>query len=171
MYRNGASVLQYAYLPSMDVYPSRMNCFSLDTIGIAGFAHDFCALEGKRSSVEEVFTALGTAPPMNMIIMLLGQVVPILRKVPNPHGHIMGDLHDKLEQVAEELLETRRKEKVAGSNATYASRSIIGSLRMSAFSTSYDQTYALRIVKAENADSELNLTPEEALAQVTCTFE
>ena len=40
-----------------------MNCISLDSIGIAGFGHDFGALEGKKSTVEQVFDAFGTLKP------------------------------------------------------------------------------------------------------------
>ena len=32
-----------------------MNCVSLDTIGIAGFGHDFGALRGEHGIVEEAF--------------------------------------------------------------------------------------------------------------------
>jgi hypothetical protein len=36
-----------------------INHISLDTIGIAGFSHDFGSLDGKRASVTEVFDAFG----------------------------------------------------------------------------------------------------------------
>ncbi|OCB92139.1 cytochrome P450 [Sanghuangporus baumii] len=126
-----------------------MNCVSLDSIGIAGFGHDFGALQGKRSSVEEVLDSFGTAPPMSMVVMLLGQVIPILQKLPTTRGNLMRKLHDTMGGVSEQLLERSRKEKALGGGVTDTSRSIIGSL-----------------LRAENADSELRLTPEEALAQM-----
>ena len=36
---------------------------SLDSIGIAGFGHDFGALEGRKSTVEEVFDAFVDVKP------------------------------------------------------------------------------------------------------------
>ena len=113
--------------------PSRMNCVSLDSIGIAGFGHDFGALHGKRSTVEEVFDSFGTAPPMSMIILLLGQVIPILQKLPSTRVDMMKKLQDIMGEVSEQLLERSRKEKASGGGATDTSRSIIGSLRMSVF--------------------------------------
>ncbi|KAL5488446.1 hypothetical protein ACEPAI_6564 [Sanghuangporus weigelae] len=126
-----------------------MNCVSLDSVGIAGFGHDFGALHGKHSTIEEVFDSFGTAPPMSMVVMLLGQVIPILLKLPTTRGNMMMKLHDTMGDVSEQLLERSRKEKALGGGATDTSRSIIGSL-----------------LRAENADSELRLTPEEALAQM-----
>ncbi|KAL5512215.1 hypothetical protein ACEPAG_3500 [Sanghuangporus baumii] len=125
-----------------------MNCVSLDSIGIAGFGHDFGALNGKHSTIEEVFDSFGTAPPLSMVV-LLGQVVPTILKFPTTRGNMMRKLHDTMGDVSKQLLERSRKEKALGGSATDTSRSIIGSL-----------------LRAESADSELRLTPEEALAQM-----
>ena len=61
----------------------RMNAVSLDTIGIAGFSHNFGALEGKHSSVAEAFDSFGSAPPrgLSIILPVLGPVLPILMKI------------------------------------------------------------------------------------------
>ncbi|KAL5488445.1 hypothetical protein ACEPAI_6563 [Sanghuangporus weigelae] len=125
-----------------------MNCVSLDSIGIAGFGHDFGTLHGKRSTIKEVFDSFGTAPPVTMVV-LLGQVIPIILKLPNTRGNMIRKLHDTMGDVSEQLLERSHKEKALGGGATDTSRSIIGSL-----------------LRAESADSELRLTPEEALAQM-----
>ena len=149
-----------------------MNCVSLDSIGIAGFGHDFGALHGKRSTVEEVFDSFGTAPPMSMIILLLGQVIPILQKLPSTRVDMVKKLQDIMGEVSEQLLERSRKEKASGGGATDTSRSIIGSLRMSVFfySVYAISSWIFKIVRAENAESELRLTPEEALAQARIRF-
>ncbi|THH01154.1 hypothetical protein EW145_g6961, partial [Phellinidium pouzarii] len=40
----------------------RMNCVSLDSIGLAGFGHDFGALEGRHSDVAEMFDSFSSLP-------------------------------------------------------------------------------------------------------------
>ncbi|KAH8115577.1 cytochrome P450 [Phellopilus nigrolimitatus] len=129
-----------------------MNCVSLDSIGIAGFGHDFGALEGRHSDVENMFDSFGTLPPLgiSIIIPLLGQVLPFLMKIPTSRTRLVRKLHHSMEEIAEVLLTRSRKEKEAGeSGGNESDRSIIGAL-----------------IKAENADPELRLTGDEVLAQM-----
>nr|QEP49721.1 11-oxo-beta-amyrin 30-oxidase [Inonotus obliquus] len=126
-----------------------MNCVALDSIGIAGFGHEFGALHGEHSAVEEVFDSFGSAPPMAMIILLLGALLPIILRIPDRRTRMIKKLHKTMEEVSEQLLERSRNEKAVGGGATDTSRSLMGSL-----------------LKAENADSELRLEPEEVLAQM-----
>lgn len=111
-----------------------MNCISLDSIGIAGFGHDFGALQGKHSTIEEVMDSFGERPPMGVMVLviLLGSVFPFLADLPTERNRMTKKLHDTMEEVSEKLLERNRKEKEAGSADSYTSRSIIGSLRTSA---------------------------------------
>ncbi|KAH8115692.1 cytochrome P450 [Phellopilus nigrolimitatus] len=129
-----------------------MNCVSLDSIGIAGFGHDFGELDGHHSEVGEMFDSFGTLPQrgISMILPLLGQVLPFLMKIPTTRRRLIKELHRSMEEIAEVLLMRSRKEKEAGeSGGNESGRSIIGAL-----------------IKAENADSELRLTADEALAQM-----
>lgn len=108
-----------------------MNCISLDSVGIAGFGHDFGALDGKHSAIEEVFDSFGQRPSMGMMVfvILLGTALPILSKIPTSRTRLMSKLHNTMEEVSEGLLERSRKEKEMGGAASHTSRSIIGSLR------------------------------------------
>ncbi|KAI5117516.1 hypothetical protein M0805_009524 [Coniferiporia weirii] len=127
-----------------------MNCVSLDSIGIAGFSHDFGALEGRHSDVAEMFDSFGSLPPrgVSIVLPLLGPILPFLLKIPTNRRRLVKRLHSTMEEIAETLLERSRKEKAAGTTGD-TGRSMIGSL-----------------LKAENSDSELRLTNEEVLAQM-----
>lgn len=109
-----------------------MNSVSLDTIGIAGFSHDFDALEGKQSAVADAFDSFGSAPPrgLSSIFPILGPVLPFLMKIPTRRRKMVQHLHKSMEEIAESLLERSRKEREAGVLGD-SSRSIIGALRKS----------------------------------------
>ena len=144
-----------------------MNCISLDTVGIAGFAHDFGALEGRHSDVEVLFDSFGSAPVgagLSILLPLLAPVLPFLANIPTKRSRLVKKLHSSMEEVSEELLARSRKEKEAGDTGG-SSRSIIGALRESQI-VNYDPLLNRAQVKAENADSELALTPDEVLSQV-----
>ncbi|KAI5117593.1 hypothetical protein M0805_004044 [Coniferiporia weirii] len=127
-----------------------MNCVSLDSIGIAGFSHDFGALEGRHSDIAEMFDAFGSVPPrgLSIIFPILGPVLPFLLKVPTSRQRMVKKLHSTMEEIAETLLERSRKENEAGLVGD-TGRSMIGSL-----------------LKAESSNSELRLTRDEVLAQM-----
>ncbi|KAI5117517.1 hypothetical protein M0805_009525 [Coniferiporia weirii] len=127
-----------------------MNCVSLDSIGIAGFSHNFGTLEGRHSDVAEMFDSFGSNPPdvISAISMLLGPVLPFLGNVPTKRQRMIAKLNSRMEEIAGTLLERSRKEKEAGLVGD-TGRSIIGAL-----------------LKAENSESELRLTKDEALAQM-----
>ena len=109
----------------------RMNCVSLDSIGIAGFGHDFGALYGRYSEIEEVFDAFGTRPPAGLMVLtiLLGPALPILTKLPGKRASLISKLHKTMQEVSEALLKRSRREKELAGTASDTSRSIIGSLR------------------------------------------
>ncbi|THH07480.1 hypothetical protein EW145_g3350 [Phellinidium pouzarii] len=128
----------------------RMNCISLDSIGIAGFGHDFGSLNGRHSDVGEMFDSLGHAPPIgiSMILPLLGPVLPFLTLIPTTQQRLIDKLHMSIEIIAKKLLMHSRKEKEAGGKGD-SGRSIIGAL-----------------LKAESLESELRLSQDEVLAQM-----
>ena len=109
---------------------SRMTCVSLDSIGIAGFGHDFGALDGKRSTIEEIFDSFGSHPPgfTTMLIITLGAIFPFLWNIPDPRNRLTNKLHDSMAEISRDLLEKTRREKEMGGSVGDASRSIIGSL-------------------------------------------
>ena len=109
-----------------------MNCISLDSIGIAGFGHNFGALDGRPSTVEEVFDTFCTLPPLgiSILIPILGIVFPILAKIPNDRSRLVKRLHNSMEEISKVVLERSRQElEVEQKSDSELSKSIIGALR------------------------------------------
>ncbi|KAH7907168.1 cytochrome P450 [Hygrophoropsis aurantiaca] len=130
---------------------SWMNHISLDTIGISGFSHDFGALDGKRSTVADVFASFGNAKPSPLAIafFLLAPIFPWLVKLPTARIRLARKLCESMGQISEVLLARTRQEKESNLDGGQEDKSIIGLL-----------------IKAGADDAELRLTPEEVLAQV-----
>lgn len=107
----------------------RMNCVSLDTIGLAGFGHDFEALRGKNGDVEQAFDMLSSQPPkgINIAIVLLGRVFPSLIRIPTKRRRVLMNLNDQMQRIAEGLLSRTKKD---AENGTFSasSRSVMGTL-------------------------------------------
>lgn len=143
-----------------------MNCVSLDTIGIAGFGHDFGALRGEHGIVEEAFDSLASVPPrgLNVLLLLLGPLFPVLLKVPTKRQMMLKKLHQSMQGIAEGLFKKTKKDAEAGTFSS-SSRSIIGALGK--FSAGLTRSLANHIlVRAERAEGRMTLTEEEVLAQV-----
>ncbi|KAG2057652.1 cytochrome P450 [Suillus hirtellus] len=124
-----------------------MNHISLDTIGIAGFSHDFGSLDGKHASVTEVFDTFGSMPEVsaiNKVLFLLASAFPIVTKIPNSRVKLTKKLNATMGEISNDLLIRSRREKQAEEE-----KSIIGLL-----------------IKAENQDAELRMSEDEVLAQM-----
>lgn len=107
----------------------------LDTIGIAGFSHDFGSLDGKHNSVTEVFGLLSTdtrGETLHMLFVMLAMTFPSLLKLPTPHSKLVAKLNDTMGEISNALLTRSRKEKEAGTLGESEEKSIIGLLSMSA---------------------------------------
>ncbi|KAJ8517386.1 hypothetical protein ONZ45_g5419 [Pleurotus djamor] len=124
-----------------------MNNIALDSIGIAGFSHNFGSLEGKNSEVAIAFNSLGGGDPnvFSAFIFLLSPYFPFLATLPTKRNRYMRQLRQSLSTISDELLERTRKEAAGG----VEEKSIIGLL-----------------IKAENSNSDLTLSQEEVLAQM-----
>jgi hypothetical protein len=106
-------------------------CGRLDTIGLAGFSHNFGALEGKHASVMEVFDTFSASPrssALNKGLILLGQVFPFLVWVPTPRGKLTQKLRVAMEEISNVLLARTQKELEMGVVGGKEERSIIGLL-------------------------------------------
>lgn len=89
-----------------------MNHISLDSIGIAGFSHNFGTLEGKPAEVADLFDAFAKVPPgkLNQLLLMLAFAFPWLLHLPTKRQqHIMKFNHG-MEVIANELLDRTRKE-------------------------------------------------------------
>ncbi|KAG2147447.1 cytochrome P450 [Suillus bovinus] len=131
---------------------SWMNHISLDTVGIAGFSHDFGSLDGKHASVTEVFDTFGSnqqASAVNQVFILLASVFPIILKIPTKRQDLLKKLGVTMGKISQELLTRSRQEKDENMNEKDEEKSIIGLL-----------------IKSEDQNTELHMSPEEVLAQM-----
>jgi len=109
---------------------------SLDTIGLAGFSHDFGSLDGKTTSIATALDTLGSSPSRSMLntgFFVLSQVLTALVYYPTKRSVLMQEIQHELSNVSKELLDKRRKEKEAGIVDGKAEKSVIGLLRMHSF--------------------------------------
>ncbi|KAF8425081.1 cytochrome P450 [Boletus edulis BED1] len=124
---------------------SWMNHISLDTIGLAGFSHNFGALGGKHASVTEVFDTFITSPratALNKGLILLGQVFPLLAHFPTSRTKLFQKLNVAMEEISNKELEI-------GVVEGKGERSIIGLL-----------------IKGASGNSGFRLTKDEVIAQM-----
>ncbi|KAG2039491.1 cytochrome P450 [Suillus americanus] len=129
-----------------------MSHISLDTIGIAGFSHDFGSLDGKRASVTEVFDTFGNnqqASAVNKVLRLLASVFPIITKMPTKRRNLMKKLGVTMEEISNDLLIRSRREKDLNVSGRDEEKSIIGLL-----------------IKSEGQDAELHMSKDEVVAQM-----
>ena len=106
-------------------------CGRLDNVGLAGFSHNFGALEGKREIVTEVFDTFGTSPhssALNKGIHLLAQRFPLLVQLPTPRGKLIQKLNDAMDEISSVLLARTQKELEMGVVGGKEEKSIIGLL-------------------------------------------
>ncbi|KAG0695949.1 cytochrome P450 [Suillus ampliporus] len=129
-----------------------MNHISLDTIGIAGFSHDFGSLDGKHASVTEAFDTFGKdgkASAVNEAFILLARAFPIIVNIPSKRKNMNKKLGATTGEISKQLLLRSRREKDANVKETEEEKSIIGLL-----------------IKAGDEDAELHLSEEEIVAQM-----
>ncbi|KLO13810.1 cytochrome P450 [Schizopora paradoxa] len=130
-----------------------MNCISFDTIGVAGFGHEFGSLEGRQSDVKDMFEVFGSSPPkgLSVILPLLGPVLPLLQMIPNERERINKRLNRTLAAISSVLLQRSRKDKEMGDSDF--GRTIMGTL-----------------AKSENPDAQFMCSESEVTAQMKLLF-
>jgi len=101
----------------------------LDSIGIAGFSHDFGTLQGKHSIIAEVFDSLGKHKPtfFQIITFLLGPAFPILNRIPSPRRTLEKKFKLTADGISKDLLQRTRQEK-EGAIEGKRDNSVIGTL-------------------------------------------
>ncbi len=92
-----------------------MNKISLDSIGLAGFGHDFHALDGERSEVQKVFDSFASAPAggrLNALFPILATMLPsyLFTKLPTERLRLFMRLSARMREVSEELLRGSKSE-------------------------------------------------------------
>ncbi|KAJ7756618.1 cytochrome P450 [Mycena metata] len=102
----------------------------LDSIGIAGFSHDFRYIDGQKSAVTAAFEALQVIDTSigSIIFYILSFNFPILLSVPTDRMRLLWALRASLDVIAQRLLENTRREKEAGVAEELTDKSVIGIL-------------------------------------------
>ncbi|KAF8436030.1 cytochrome P450 [Boletus edulis BED1] len=129
-----------------------MNYISLDTIGLAGFSHNFGALDGKHASVTEIFDSFTLSTPasaINIGVGLLADVFPSLIRLPTRRQRLLRKLNDAMEEISNVLLARTKQDMDAGIVSDKEEKSVIGLL-----------------IKGQRSESEFHLSKEEVLAQM-----
>ncbi|KAG8214369.1 cytochrome P450 [Butyriboletus roseoflavus] len=129
-----------------------MNHISLDTIGLAGFSHNFGALQGKNAHVTEVLDTFNASPrskAAETAFLLIVLAFPFLADVPMLRSRLIQKLNVAMEEISNVLLSRTQKELEMGVVGGKEERSIIGLL-----------------IKGANEESEFQLTKEEVMAQM-----
>ncbi|KAF8224488.1 cytochrome P450 [Tricholoma matsutake] len=86
---------------------------SLDTIGIAGFSHDFGSLKGKSPPVVAAFDSFGSlnSSASSMMVLFLSQMIPSLANIPTERMGVIKNVVASINSFAGSLLESARVEK------------------------------------------------------------
>ncbi|KAJ7489394.1 cytochrome P450 [Mycena latifolia] len=118
-----------------------MNHVSLDTVGLAGFNHDFGSLSGGSSEVANVFDAVGSKPGlMDTTVMISTMIFPIFDNIPTGFRRNMEELNKMIKGLANKFLAQNNAESTND-------KSVVGLLTKSA--------------------RENQLTREEVMAQIS----
>ena len=104
--------------------------WSLDTIGIAGFSHDFASLKGERSVVATAFEEMSNTKPSPIFdyLFVFAHLFPWILRLPNPRTKLSKMLHDSTSAISAQLFAKTKKEKEDGIVEEEQDKSIIGLL-------------------------------------------
>jgi hypothetical protein len=106
-----------------------MNRISLDSIGIAGFSHDFGTLMGEQCDVADMFNSLVNRKDHSgfTALLILAFLFPSVLKIRTKFTEWTEKLNDTMEVIASELLEKFDR------NNKLDDRSVIGLLGKAPF--------------------------------------
>lgn len=115
--------MHYGAVPSLP--PTR-----LDSIGLAGFLHNFASLDGKRDPVISVFDSFGALKhdPFYIRVLLLMKRFPVLFLIPVSISGLMNELYKAMEGTSKAFFEQAKREKDEGPLDGKEGYSIIGML-------------------------------------------
>ncbi|KAJ7872383.1 cytochrome P450, partial [Mycena leptocephala] len=82
-----------------------MNYISLDTIGLAGFSHNFGALSGKASNIATVFDSIGSLSFMDVLLFMLSSILPVPR-LPTARQRMLDQLTKTMAGLADKFVAT-----------------------------------------------------------------
>jgi hypothetical protein len=110
------------------VFVDPLSCIHrLDSIGIAGFGHDFKALEGHESPVIKVFNTINDSNRSNRrLLVVIGAIFPFVAHLPTKRLRMMDQMKQATSEMAHELLQNTVKAKEG--SQSIKDRSILGLL-------------------------------------------
>ncbi|KAJ7494219.1 cytochrome P450 [Mycena galericulata] len=86
-----------------------MNHISLDTIGLAGFSHDFGTLSGKTSSIATAFDSIGTPPSLfDTMALFLSLIIPV--DLPSPRRVMLARLRKTMRGLGDAFIASNSRE-------------------------------------------------------------
>ena len=140
----------------------------LDTIGNAGFSHDFACLRGERPPVLAAFDSFGSVKPSfkTMLSFLLAPILPALSSmIPNERKDKMKGLGRDIRVIAVDLLDKATKEKAALGTGE-VDKSILGALGKGIPFFLRGHSAEAHIVRSESSKSNIHMSLDEIMAQV-----
>ncbi|KAF7301040.1 Cytochrome P450 [Mycena indigotica] len=128
-----------------------MNRVALDSIGIAGFSHDFEYIAGQSSPVTRAFESFQTMPTsfLSDMVFILSMKFPFILSLPTERMRLFWELNRSVTVIAQKLLASTRREKESNVAEEFTDKSVIGLL-----------------LKSEMAAGQLHMTQEEIVAQM-----
>ncbi|KAK2463856.1 hypothetical protein APHAL10511_004161 [Amanita phalloides] len=95
-----------------------MGRITLDSVGIAGFGHDFKALEGQESPIFKVFQSFNTlrSGGARRLFILLGPIFPQIVNMPTERSRMFRRMRKATSEIASHLLEDSVREKESSQN-------------------------------------------------------
>lgn len=152
----------------IDVY-DWMTRAAFDSIGIAGFSHDFGTLDGRPSAVADAFNELMRASEgrggATRLLPLFMQAVPLLLWLPGAAAQRRKRLLSTMGEIATQLLARCMEESQAGGVIYNTDKSLIGALSECP-NIGHGSLLNGLAVKAEKTDSGYSMTHDEILAQM-----
>jgi hypothetical protein len=143
----------------------------LDSLGIAGFSHDFGTLRGKYSVVAEVLDSFGGRKLtfVDTLKLVLSLAFPFLINIPTERFNLFKRFKSTAKEISQELLQRTRKEKKEDLEDK-KDHSVIGLLSMFSPSTQgHDSRGAestSRSVRASSNGLERPMSDDEVTDQV-----
>jgi hypothetical protein len=107
-----------------------MNCVALDNLGIAGFGHNFGALDGNKPEVVNVFEAFespANAPFIARMLFFLSPFFPSLLDLPTSTNKMLKGIKRSMKVIADDLM-GRMKQEMSMVQDKHTEKSIIGLL-------------------------------------------
>ncbi|PFH47813.1 hypothetical protein AMATHDRAFT_50010 [Amanita thiersii Skay4041] len=128
-----------------------MNRITLDSIGIAGFGHDFHSLDGHQSAVIDAFNSFGATNQglLSRLQIVIGPIIPSVLNIPTQRARLFSQLATNVNKIALELLERTREESKGEDSGDLKDKSIIGLL-----------------IKGESPDTNFKLLHQEVMGHI-----